>query len=72
MISTFIIVLFLLVLPRNALFYEGFREFCCCLYFCSEMCDCGKSEQNHASCYYLLVVEIVVKGKGLLLRIFLL
>ena len=32
---------------------------------CSEITDCGKSEQNPASCYYLLVV----KGKGLLLRI---
>src|SRR5699024_1487858 len=27
--STLIIVLFLLVLPRNALFCKGFREFCC-------------------------------------------
>ena len=69
--SIFIIVLFLLVLPRNALFFEGFREFCCS-YFALKCVDCGKSEQNHASCYYLLVVEIVVKGKGLLLRIFLL
>ena len=27
--SILIIVLFLLVLPRNALFCKGFREFCC-------------------------------------------
>ena len=36
---------------------------------CSEITDYGKSEQNPASCYYLLVVKLVVKGKGLLLRI---
>ena len=36
---------------------------------CSEITDCGKLEQNPASCYYLLVVKLVVKGKGLLLRI---
>ena len=35
----------------------------------SEITDYGKSEQNPASCYYLLVVKLVVKGKGLLLRI---
>ena len=34
----------------------------------SEITDCGKSEQNPASCYYLLVVKLVVKVKGLLLR----
>ena len=28
---------------------------------CSEITDCGKSEQNLASCYYLLVVKLVVK-----------
>ena len=39
---------------------------------CSEMTKCGKSEQNIASCYYLLVVKLVVKRKGLLLRILLL
>ena len=27
---------------------------------CSEITDCGKSEQNPASCYYLLVVKLVV------------
>ena len=41
---------------------------------CSEITDCGKSEQNPASYYYLLVVKLVVKlvakGKWLLLRIF--
>ena len=31
--STFIIVLFLLVLPRNALFCKGFWLFCCDLVF---------------------------------------
>nr|DAX08686.1 MAG TPA: hypothetical protein [Bacteriophage sp.] len=35
---------------------------------CSEITDCGKSEQNRACCYYLLVVKLVVKGKFLLLR----
>ena len=35
---------------------------------CSEITDCGKSEQNPASCYYLLVVKLVVKRKFLLLR----
>ncbi len=28
---------------------------------CSEITDCGKSEQNLVSCYYLLVVKLVVK-----------
>jgi len=28
---------------------------------CSEMTDCGKSEQDLASYYYLLVVKLVVK-----------
>ena len=28
---------------------------------CSEITDCGKSEQNLASYYYLLVVKLVVK-----------
>ena len=36
---------------------------------CSKFTDFGKSEQDGASCYYLLVVKLVVKGKGLLLRI---
>ena len=36
---------------------------------CSEITDCGESEQNPASCYYLLVVKLVVKWKMLLLRI---
>lgn len=34
------------------------------------MCKYGKSEQNWASYYYLLVVKLVVKWNGLLLRIF--
>ena len=34
---------------------------------CSENADCGKSEQDGASCYYLLVVKLVVKGKWRLL-----
>ena len=37
---------------------------------CSEITDCGKSEQNPASCYYLLVVKLVIKRNFLLLRIF--
>ena len=37
---------------------------------CSEMCECGKSEQALASYYYRLVVKLVVEGKGLLLRSF--
>ena len=61
--STFIIVLFLLVLPRNALFCEGFRVSCSLLW------NYRKSGQNPASCYYLLVVKLIVKWKGLLLRI---
>ena len=36
---------------------------------CSDITDCGKLEQLPASCYYLLVVKLVVKGKGLLLRV---
>ena len=36
---------------------------------CSEMCECGKSEQNLASYYYLLVVKLVVKRIFLLLRV---
>ena len=31
---------------------------------CSGITDCGKSEQNRACCYYLLVVKLVVKGMG--------
>ena len=64
--STFIIVLFLLDLPGNAQFCKEFRVFM----VCSEMCECGKSEQNLASYYYLLVVKLVVKRKFLLLRFF--
>ena len=37
---------------------------------CSKMSDHGKSGQNLVSYYYLLVVKLVVKRKGLLLRIF--
>ena len=62
--STFIIVLIYSFLPGNALFCKGFREFC-------EMLrndESGKSEQNLASYYYLLVVKLVVKQKYLLLR----
>ena len=36
---------------------------------CSEITDYGKSEQTPASCYYLLVVKLVVKGKWLLLKV---
>lgn len=37
---------------------------------CSEITDCGELVQNGACYYYLLVVKLVVKGDGLLLRIF--
>ena len=37
---------------------------------CSEITNCGRLEQNPASCYYLLVVKLVVKYKVLLLKIF--
>ena len=63
--NTFIIVLFLLDLPRNALFCKGFRGYCV---ICSKFTDCGKSEQDGASCYYLLVVKLVVTSKRLLLK----
>ena len=33
--------------------------------YCIGILNCGKSEQNPASCYYLLVVKV----KGLLLRL---
>ena len=65
--STLIIVYFSLFCPKIPCFarVSGFRV----VY--SEITDCGKSEQNPASCYYLLVVKLVVKGKFLLLRVFL-
>ena len=61
--KTFIIVLFLLNLPGMLCFarFSGF------IVKCSEITDCGKLEQNPASCYYLLVVKLVVKGTFLLL-----
>ena len=64
--NTFIIVLFLLVLTRNALFCKGFRgliNVCFCWHL-------GKIRQDKACYYYLLVVKMVVKRKRLLLRIF--
>lgn len=64
--STFIIVLFLLDLSRNALFCKGFRgliNVCFCWHL-------GKIRQDEACYYYLLVVKMVVKRKFLLLRIF--
>ena len=63
--NTFIIVLFLLNLPGT----PCFARFSGVMIKCSEITDCGKSEQNPASCYYLLVVKLVVKGNFLLLRI---
>ena len=36
---------------------------------CSEITDGGELVQNGAYSYYLLVVKLVVKGEGLLLRI---
>lgn len=62
--STFIIALFLLVLPGNALFCEGFRR----VVVCSEITECGNSEQDLVNYYYLLVVKLVVKENFLLLR----
>ncbi len=41
--SILIIVLFLLALPRNALVLQGISEV---IVICSEITDCGKSEQN--------------------------
>lgn len=61
---TFIIVLFLLNLPGNALFCEGFRR----VVVCSEITECGNSEQDLVNYYYLLVVKLVVKENFLLLR----
>ena len=55
--STFIIVLFLLDLPRNALSCKEFRGFVKCVFFWHP----GKMGQNGASCYGLLVVKLVVK-----------
>ena len=62
---TFIIVLFLLVLPGMPCFARGSGV----IVTCSEITDCDKSEQNPASCYYLVVVKLVVKGKSLLLKV---
>ena len=36
---------------------------------CSEITDYGELVQNDSYCYYLLVVKLVVKGNGLLLKI---
>ena len=46
-----------------------FARFSGIIVICSKITDCGKSEQDGASCYYLLVVKLVVKGKLLLLRV---
>ena len=35
---------------------------------CSEIIDCGRTEQKTARCYCLLVVKLVVKRSGLLCR----
>ena len=35
----------------------------------SEITDYGELVQNDSYCYYLLVVKLVVKGNGLLLKI---
>ena len=51
--STFIIVLFLLVLPRNALFYKVFWLFCCDLVFALKlqiMANQSKIEQVVTTC----------------------
>ena len=62
LLSLFCFSLFCPGMPCFARGYGGMVK-------CSEITDYGKSEQNPASCYYLLVVKLVVKGKGLLLRI---
>lgn len=38
---------------------------------CSKFTDFGKSEQDGASCYYLLVVKLVVKGERVTTKNFL-
>ena len=63
--SIFIILLFLLELLRNALFCKEFRGFVKCV-FCWHL---GKTGQDGASYYYLLVVRLVVNIESLLLRI---
>lgn len=60
---TFIMVLFTPFCLKMPCFARGFR----CFIKYSKITDSGKSVQNLASCYYLLVVT----RKGLLLRIFL-
>ena len=64
--SIFIIVFFSLFCLEMPCFARDSRI----MVICSEITDCGKSEQDFASCNYLLVVKIVVKREGLLLRIF--
>ena len=56
---------FSFVCPEMPCFARVFEHFV--IY--SEMTECGKSKQGLASCYYLLVVKLVVKEKELLLRI---
>ena len=65
--NTFIIVMFYSFLPGNALICKGSEDFIKLLF----ICQLGKSRQDLASCDYLLVVKLVVKGDGLLLRGFL-
>nr|DAR09830.1 MAG TPA: hypothetical protein [Caudoviricetes sp.] len=55
--SIFIIVLFLLDLPRMPCFARVSGV----IVICSENADCGKSGQDPASCYYRLVVKLEVK-----------
>ena len=64
--STFIIICFSLFCPEMPCFARDSGV----IVKCSEITDCGKSEQSPASCYYLLVVKLVVKRKFLLLRVF--
>ena len=63
--SIFIIVIFLLELLRNALFCKEFRGFVKCVLGW----HLGKTGQDGASYYYLLVVRLVVNIESLLLRI---
>lgn len=63
--NTFIIVFIYSFLPGNALF-EGFRVFIKCVLDC----QLGKIRQNGAIYYYLLAINLVIKGNGLPLSSF--
>ena len=56
---------FSLICPEIPCFARFLGDFV----ICSEITECGKSEQTNVSYYYLLVVKLVVKRVGLLLSI---